>query len=60
MGYSPWAHKESDTTERLTLPLYFHTYTYQHLEMLLSPMVTMVGQMVTKAFQKKKRRAEDI
>ena len=21
MGYSPWGHKESDTTERLTLPL---------------------------------------
>ena len=33
MGYSPQGHKESDTTERLTLPffflsLYIHTYTY--------------------------------
>ena len=22
VGYSPWGHKESDTTEQLTLPLY--------------------------------------
>ena len=24
MDYSPWSHKESDTTERLTLSLHFH------------------------------------
>ena len=23
MGYSPWGHKESDTTEQLTLPFSF-------------------------------------
>ena len=23
MGYSPWGHKESDVTERLTLSLFF-------------------------------------
>ena len=26
MGYSPWGHKESDTTERLTLSLHFQSY----------------------------------
>ena len=25
-GYSPWSHKESDTTERLTQQLYNHYY----------------------------------
>ena len=30
MGYSPWGHKESDTTERLTLSLSF-TYLVQCL-----------------------------
>ena len=24
VGYSPWGHKESDMTERLTLSLFFH------------------------------------
>ena len=27
MGYSPWGHKESYTTERLTLSLHFHLLT---------------------------------
>ena len=27
MGYSPWGHKESDTTERLT---HTHTHTHTH------------------------------
>ena len=26
MGYSPWGHKESDMTERLTLSLHFQTW----------------------------------
>ena len=26
MDYSPWGHKESDTTERLTLPLSLSSY----------------------------------
>ena len=26
MGYSPWGHKESDRTERLTLSLHFQTW----------------------------------
>ena len=26
-GYSPWGHKESDTTEQLTLPLFFSALT---------------------------------
>ena len=30
MGYSPWAHKELDTTEQLT-----HTHTYSMLGSLL-------------------------
>ena len=24
MGYSPWGHEESDTTERLHFPFHFH------------------------------------
>ena len=28
MGYSPWDHKESDTTERLTLPLFNHVMAF--------------------------------
>ena len=27
-GYSSWGRKESDTTERLTLSLFTHVYTY--------------------------------
>ena len=30
-GYSPWGHKESDTTERLT-----HTHTHTHTHTLAS------------------------
>ena len=26
VGYSPWNHKESDTTEQITLSLFFHVY----------------------------------
>ena len=30
-SYSPWTRKESDTTERLTLSLSFHTYIIHHI-----------------------------
>ena len=39
MGYSPWGHKESDTTERLTLSL---TFPFHTLLVLLSGQVALV------------------
>ena len=29
-GYTPWGHRESDMTKRLTLSLYTHTHTHTH------------------------------
>ena len=34
MSYSPWGHKESDTTEQLTLSLFFNLST-SHMKYLL-------------------------
>ena len=30
MGYSPWSHKESDLTERLSTCAHTHTHTHIH------------------------------
>ena len=30
LGYSPWGHKESDTTERLSTLTHTHTHTHTH------------------------------
>ena len=30
VGYSPWGHKDSDTTEQLTLSTLSHTHTHTH------------------------------
>ena len=34
-GYSPWGHKELDTTERLRIHTHTHTHTGQTLENIL-------------------------
>ena len=32
MGYSPWGHKESDTTEQLNnVPIYIYTHIHIHI-----------------------------
>ena len=31
-GYTPWGHKESDMTKRLTLSLHTHTHTHTHIK----------------------------
>ena len=37
MDYSPWGHKESDTTEPLTTILSLHTYTPSVLSLSPTP-----------------------
>ena len=39
-GYSPWVHKESDTTKRLT-----HTYTHTHTHTVLSVITNHCKQL---------------
>ena len=34
MGYSPWVHKELDTTERLTLSLSQEAYSHECIDIL--------------------------
>ena len=31
VGYSPWGHKESDTTEQLSMHVHTHTHTHIHV-----------------------------
>ena len=52
MGYSPWGHKESDTTEQLSLSekcththTHTHTHTYMYITLLTLNMMNMEGKM---------------
>ena len=47
VGYSPWGHKESDTTERIACTR-THTHTHTHpliSEPILSPVYLNAGQI---------------
>jgi len=37
--YSPWGHKDSDTTEGLSLSLFTHTHTHTHTRICISSKV---------------------
>ena len=50
MGYSPWGHKESDTTEQLSLSekcthTHTHTHIYMYITLLTLNMMNMEGKM---------------
>ena len=41
--YSPWGHKESDMTERLTLSLFTHNYSSQTTRAIQTDLRDVVG-----------------
>ena len=57
MGYSPWGHKESDTTEAT---LHTHTHTHTHTHRLLQYMRVIHGGVIKNYKLRRKQSREMI
>ena len=57
VGYSPWGHKESDTTEQLHFPFTFpRFYTWKKTVMLISTLTTSLQHYRRLAIRQEKER----
>ena len=54
-GYSPWGHKESDTTEQLSLTHSLNRLIYSIIQNLYDPQETALQEPISTSFEKKEK-----